>query len=85
MNDKKLWTVTYLTEAGDSLWTDLFDWTGRPQPDHSLLGQVSNIVDLTTATWITARLDDAVTHTDHSCDVDYIFFFWGKRKKGGQI
>lgn len=67
MSREALWTVTHLTEAMDSSGTAA---STRPQPDHNLLGQV--IVwtsDLTTAAWITAQLDVAVNHTDHSvCD-----------------
>ena len=73
-----LGTVTHLTEAMDSLGTAE---DSRPQPDHNLLGQV--IVwtsDLTTAAWITAQLDNAVTHTDHSV-YDYESFFTGGGKK----
>ena len=73
-----LWTVPHLTEGMDILWTALDKWTSRPQDAHPLLGQVIKwTTDLPTAAWITARLDVAVTHTDHSDD-DYRYFL---RKK----
>ena len=50
----------------DSLWTADDQWTSRPQPAHTRLGQVSNIVDLPTVPWITARMDIAVIHTAHN-------------------
>ena len=86
LSRKTLWTVTHLTEAVDSSGTAE---NSRPQPDHNLLGQV--IVwtsDLTTAAWITAQLDVAVTHTDHSVYGDNFFsLFRGKenQKKGYQM
>jgi hypothetical protein len=74
-----LWTVTHLTEAMDSSWTAA---SSRPQPDHSLLGQV--IVwtsDLTTAAWITAP--QLPTLTTASTTTKSLFLLQGKgnRKK----
>lgn len=83
---RALWTVTHLTEAMDSPWTAE---DSRPQPDHNLLGQVIiGTSDLTTAAWITAHLDVAVTHTDHSAYCYKISsLFLGKREqeKGVQM
>jgi hypothetical protein len=77
-----LWTVPQLTEGMDILWTAQDKWTkSRPQDAHPLLGQVNEwTTDLPTAAWITARLDVAVTHTDHSDDGDK-YFFEKKRAK----
>jgi hypothetical protein len=86
LSREALWTVTHLTEAMDSSGTAE---DSRPQPDHNLLGQV--IVwtsDLTTAAWITARLDVAVTHTDHSvycCEISFLFWGKGNQEKGDRM
>jgi hypothetical protein len=78
MTRKTLWTVTHLPEGMDILGTALDEWTSRPQDAHTLLGQVNEwTTDLPTAAWITARMDDAVTHTAHSVDC-YRNSFWGK-------
>jgi hypothetical protein len=79
-------TVTYLTAGMDSPWTAKDKWTNStsscPQPDHTCLGQAIKWTSaLTTATWITARLDTAVTHTDPSDYGEVISFFLGKKKK----
>ncbi len=78
-------TVTYLTAGMDSPWTAKDKWTNStscPQPDHTCLGQAIKWTSaLTTATWITARLDTAVTHTDPSDYGEIFLFFWGKSKK----
>lgn len=78
-------TVTYLTAGMDSPWTAKDEWTNStscPQPDHTFLGQAIKWTSaLTTDTWITARLDTAVTHTDPSDYGEVILFFWGKRKE----
>ena len=59
-----LWTVTGLPVGMDRPWTAKNDRTSRPQSDHTYLGQViKRTFDLTTAPWITAQSDDAVTHT----------------------
>jgi hypothetical protein len=85
MNRDALWTVPHLTSEMDSLWAVNDEWTNskcRPQPPHIRLGQaIEWSSGLTTAAWITARLDDAVTHTDHSDDCDYIFLWRGKKNK----
>ena len=85
MNCETLGTVTYLTAGMDSPWTAKDEWTNStscPQPDHTCLGQAIKWTSaLTTDTWITARLDIAVTHTDPS-DYDKVnLFFLGKRKR----
>ena len=68
--DEWLWTVPHLPAGMDSLWTAQDEWThleSCPQPAHPCLGQVNDWTkDLPTAAWITARLDDAVTHTAHN-------------------
>lgn len=86
LSRKTLWTVTHLTEDMDSSGTAE---DSRPLPDHNLLGQV--IVwtsDLSTAAWITALLDAAVTHTDHSVCYDDLFSLFkkmGNQEKGYQM
>ncbi len=85
MNADTLWTVPHLPADMDSLWTAKDKWTSRdscPQPAHTCLGQVIEWTsDLTTAAWITARLNDAVTHTDHSENGGEILLISGDRKK----
>ena len=77
-----LWTVPQLTEGMDILWTALDERTSRPQDAHPLLGQVIECTtDLPTAAWITAQIDVAVTHTDHSDDGDDKYFFEKRRAK----
>ncbi len=79
-----LWTVTQLPGGVDRPWTAIDEWTycdSCPQSAHPSLGQVIEMTsDLTTATWITVRMDVAVTHTDHSDYADEMFIFWGKEK-----
>ena len=78
-------TVTYLTAGMDRPWTAKDEWTNStscPQPAHTCLGQAIKWTSvLTTDTWITARLDTAVTHTDPSDYGDENLFFLGKRKR----
>jgi hypothetical protein len=85
MTCRTLGTVTYLTAGMDSPWTARDKWTNPtscPQPDHTCLGQaIKRTSALTTDTWITVRLDTAVTHTDPSDYGEVIYFFWGKRKR----
>jgi hypothetical protein len=70
----------------DSPWTAKDKWTNStscPQPDHTCLGQAIKWTSaLTTDTWITARLDTAVTHTDPSDYGEVNLFFWGEKEKG---
>ena len=79
MTRNTLWTVPHLPEGMDTLWTAHDKRTnskGCPQAAHPLLGQViKKTSDLPTTAWITARLDPAVTHTDHSDDGDVFSFF----------
>jgi hypothetical protein len=64
---RRLWTVTGLAVGMDRPWTAKNDRMSRPQSDHTYLGQViKRRIDLPTAPWITAHMDDAVTHTDHN-------------------
>jgi hypothetical protein len=55
-----LWTVPHLTDGAGTILGQVIEWT----------------TDLPTAAWITARLDAAVTHTDHSVDGDRNYFLW---------
>ena len=83
-----LWTVPHLADGVDTLRTAQDKWTNLkscPQAAHPLLGQVIKMTsDLTTAAWITAQLDAAVNHTDHSDDGDEIIFL-GEKEKGRRL
>jgi hypothetical protein len=63
-----LWTVPHLTDGAGTILGQVIEWT----------------TDLPTAAWITARLDAAVTHTDHSALGDKIIFFGNKDNTIGQ-
>jgi hypothetical protein len=61
-----MWTVPVLSVGMYKSWTAGDKWTGCPPFAHPHLGQVLDwTIDLTTAPWITARLDVTVNHTDH--------------------
>ena len=60
MTRNTLWTVTHLTEGASTLLGQVIDWSTA----------------LPTAAWITAQIDVAVTHTDHSVDGDRNYFSW---------
>jgi hypothetical protein len=81
MTTWELWTVPRLPAAMDSLWAACDNLTTRPQPAHTRLGQVC---DLTTDAWITALLDNAVIHTDHSENDDEIFSMKKRKEERGK-
>ena len=77
-----LWTVPGLPVGVGRLGTAKEDGSSCPQSAHTDRGQViERKFDLTTAPWITARLDDAVTHTAHNHDDDIFLVFWSRSKE----
>jgi len=89
MTRETLWTVPHLPEGMDTLWTAQDKWTNSkscPQAANPLLGQViKRTSDLPTAAWITARLDAAVTHTDHSDNGDEVVYFFRRQENGKRL